>query len=63
MYKRTRKETHLDTIWYEIDMLEYCSDVLFNSPPPTNDPYWNLLIEGFLLSEETSKGIGVTVTT
>ncbi len=49
MYERTRKETHLDTIWYEIDMLEYCTGVLFNSPPPTNDPYWNLLIEGFLL--------------
>jgi hypothetical protein len=47
--ERTRKESHLDTIWYEIDMLEYCHKTLRDSPPPTTDPSWNLLIEGFLL--------------
>jgi hypothetical protein len=49
VYERTRKETHLDTMWYEIDMLEHCVGVLLNDAPRTSDPYWNLLIEGFLL--------------
>ncbi len=47
--ERTRKETHLDTIWYEIDMLEHCYTTLRDAPPPVTDPNWNLLIEGFLL--------------
>jgi hypothetical protein len=49
MYERTRKETHLDTIWYEIDMLEYCFQILTGNPPKTSTPEWNLLIEAYLL--------------
>jgi hypothetical protein len=47
--ERTRKESHLDTIWHEIDMLEHCHKILRDSPPPATDPCRNLLIEGFLL--------------
>ena len=49
MYERTSKDTHLDTIWYEIDMLEFPYQEFIKRTPPQQSPYWNLLIEGFLL--------------
>jgi len=49
MYERTRKESHLDTIWYEIDMLDYCFARLTHEPPASDAPFLNLLIEGYLL--------------
>jgi len=45
MYERTHKESHLDTIWYEIDMLGHCFSVLVNDPPLTTDLHWNLPVE------------------
>jgi hypothetical protein len=45
MYERTRKESHLDTIWYEIDILGHCFSVLVNDPPLTTDLHWNLPVE------------------
>jgi hypothetical protein len=47
--ERTAKESHLDTIWYEIEMLQYCYFTFENERPEKTDPNWNLLIEGFLL--------------
>jgi hypothetical protein len=48
MYERTPKDSHLDTVYYEIDMLRYCLRAISQnaqaSPPETN-----LLIEGALL--------------
>ena len=49
MYERTSKDTHLETIWYEIDMLEFSYQEFMKNPAPQQSPYWNLLIEGFLL--------------
>jgi hypothetical protein len=49
MVERKRKESHQDTIWYEIDMLEYCYAVLEKNPPAITNARWNLLVEGFLL--------------
>src|ERR1700680_1311205 len=49
MYERTSKNTHLDTIWYEMDMLEFSYQDFMKKTPPQQSPRWNLLIEGFLL--------------
>jgi hypothetical protein len=49
MYERTSKDTHLDTIWYEMDMLEFSYKEFKQKTPPQQSPQWNLLIEGFLL--------------
>jgi hypothetical protein len=49
MYERTSKETHLDTIWYEMDMLEFSYQEFTKNTPAQQSPHWNLLIEGFLL--------------
>jgi len=49
VYERTPKNSHLDTIWYEIDMLEFAFRKLKHEPPALASPDWNLLIEGFLL--------------
>jgi hypothetical protein len=49
MYERTSKNTHLDTIWYEMDMLEFSYQDFMKKTPPQQSPHWNLLIEGFLL--------------
>lgn len=49
MYERTSKDSHLDTIWYEIDMLEFSYKEFQQNTPKPQSPQWNLLIEGFLL--------------
>ena len=51
MYERTSKETHLETIWYEMDMLvEFSYGREFEKKAfAPQSPQWNLLIEGFLL--------------
>jgi hypothetical protein len=49
MYERTSKDTHLETIWYEMDMLEFSYREFMKNTAPQQSPYWNLLIEGFLL--------------
>jgi|SRR5579864_998866 len=49
MYERTSKDTHLDTIWYEMDMLEFSYREFKQNAPQPQSPQWNLLIEGFLL--------------
>src|ERR1019366_3918501 len=49
MYERTSKDTHLETIWYEMDMLEFSYREFMKKTAPQQSPYWNLLIEGFLL--------------
>lgn len=49
MYERTSKETHLDTIWYEMDMLEFSYREFTERTPQPKNPQWNLLIESFLL--------------
>jgi hypothetical protein len=49
MYERTSKETHCDTLWYEMDMLEFSYREFEKKTFPTGSPQWNLLIEGFLL--------------
>ena len=48
MYSRPRKETPRDTISYEIDMLEFCSQRLPDICDKS-DPERNLYLEGFLL--------------
>jgi hypothetical protein len=47
-YERTRKESPLATIYYEIDMLEFAFRKL-GAHSGGSGPEWNLLIEGFLL--------------
>ncbi len=49
MYQRTSKDSHLDTVWYEMDMLEFSYREFTNNRRPPQGPEWNLLIEGFLL--------------
>jgi hypothetical protein len=49
MYERTSKNTHLDTIWYEMDMLEFSYKEFMKNTPSQQSPYWNMLIEAFLL--------------
>ena len=45
---RRPKENHVDTVLYEIDMLEFCSRMLAEEKWATQEGYY-LLIEGFLL--------------
>src|SRR5438477_7446054 len=47
-YERTRKESPLETIYYEIDMLEFAFGKL-GAHSGGAGPEWNLLIEGFLM--------------
>jgi hypothetical protein len=47
-YERTRKESPLVTIYYEIDMLEFAFGKL-GAASNGSGPEWNLLIEGFLV--------------
>jgi hypothetical protein len=49
MYERTSKDTHLETVWYEMDMLEFSYQEFMKRAASPQSPYWNLLIEGFLL--------------
>lgn len=46
-YERSAKNSHLDTIRYEIGMLSYCYREFTRTKHP--QPLQNLLIEGFLL--------------
>ena len=46
-YERSRKSSHLDTVHYEIDMLEYSFSVL--AGPPRELPVTNMAVECFLL--------------
>ncbi|HKV92398.1 MAG TPA: hypothetical protein VJW20_07615 [Candidatus Angelobacter sp.] len=48
VYERSKKKSHLGTIWYEIAMLEFCHDELAQNKK-RSEPEHNLLIEGFLL--------------
>ncbi len=48
VYERSEKKSHLETIWYEIAMLEFCHAELLQNKKRT-EPEHNLLIEGFLL--------------
>jgi hypothetical protein len=47
-YERTRKESPLETLYYEIDMLEFAFGKL-GAHSGGAGPEWNLLIEGFLM--------------
>src|SRR5690349_3163834 len=47
-YERTRKSSHLETVRYEMDMLEFALYKLSKCETSAG-PDWNLLIEGFLL--------------
>ncbi len=48
VYERSRKNSHLDTIWYEITMVTFCYRE-FKNRQECSEPERNLLIEGFLL--------------
>jgi hypothetical protein len=48
VYQRSEKKSHLDTIWYEIAMLEFCYSEL-GKRTGMSEPERNLFIEGFLL--------------
>jgi len=48
VYQRSEKKSHLDTIWYEIAMLEFCHSEL-GKRTGMSEPACNLFIEGFLL--------------
>jgi len=48
VYQRSEKKSHLDTIWYEIAMLEFCYSEL-GKRTGISEPERNLFIEGFLL--------------
>lgn len=48
MFERTQKQSHLDTVRYEIDMLRFCSESL-STDKSMSIPTKNLFIEGFLL--------------
>ncbi len=45
---RRTKESHVDTVLYEIDMLEFCNGKLAEGISPSSQDYY-LYIEGFLL--------------
>src|SRR5438874_13489068 len=47
-YERTRKESPLETIYYEIDMSEFAFGKL-GAHSGGAGPEWNLLIEGFFM--------------
>jgi hypothetical protein len=49
MYERNRKSSHLATLYYEMDMLEFTFRKVSESESGAESPDWNLLIEGFLL--------------
>jgi hypothetical protein len=49
MYTRKAKETHLDTVRYEIDMLDFCLRRLIEEPQPRDDGDRNVYLEGFLV--------------
>jgi len=48
-YERSPKDSHVETIWYEIDMLRYVYKTLSSSTEPGFVAAKNLLIEGALL--------------
>lgn len=48
MYERSRKSSHLATVYYEKDMLEFTFRKLVGCETAAG-PDWNLLVEGFLL--------------
>lgn len=48
-YERTPKDTHVDTVWYEIDMLRFALHKLSINAASLDQPTKNLLIEGALL--------------
>jgi hypothetical protein len=48
MYERTPKDSHLDTIYYEIDMLRYCIHAISQNAQ-ASPAEANLLVEGALL--------------
>jgi hypothetical protein len=48
-YERTPEDTHIDTVWYEIDMLRFALQKLSAATASLDQPTKNLLIEGALL--------------
>lgn len=49
MYSRRLKESHRDTVSYEIDMLRFCAERLEALRATGNDRESYLALEGFLL--------------
>ena len=49
MYSRRPKESHLDTVRYEIDMLDFCATKLMQQPQEWSEGDWNVYLEGFLV--------------
>src|SRR6266704_5878217 len=48
LYDRPKKVSHLHTLWYEIDMLDYCLQML-SAGPLRSKPEESVYLEGFLL--------------
>jgi hypothetical protein len=48
-YSRTEKESHLDTVHYEISMLKFCGNELEKIPPENQRATFNVFLECFLL--------------
>ena len=49
MYTRRPKESHLDTVRYEIDMLDFCAEKLMQKPQGWDEGDQNVYLEGFLV--------------
>ncbi len=49
MYARPDKESHLDTVWYEIEMLDYCRQRIVQYWEKWKQPHRNVYLEDFLL--------------
>jgi hypothetical protein len=49
IYERTEKESYLDIIYYEWNMLNFAFEHFKLGKSRFSQPQWNLLIEGFLL--------------
>jgi hypothetical protein len=45
MYERNRKSSHLATLYYEMDMLEFTFRKVSESESGAESPDWSLLIE------------------
>ncbi len=49
MYSRRPKESHLDTVRYEIDILDFCAEKLMQQPQQWTEGDSNVYLEGFLV--------------
>ncbi len=48
LYERPKKASHLHTLWYEVDMLDYCLQML-SAGAVRSKPEESVYLEGFLL--------------